>query len=161
MKTQLNEIKRMQRLAGIINESQFLSEAKYFTKLDDVKKEIVANKGAVAIFKVEPEDKSSISNELKPHLGKLVSVEGGKDDGNVFKVTTLNTYKENGDKFQKESEVIKDLGEGGDLSFLKLYAVAGASDNAKKIKKQDGSGFEDNPNFDPNKLSSFPTVKKY
>jgi hypothetical protein len=52
MKTQLNEIKRMQRLAGIISESQFLSEAKYFTKLDDVKKEIAANKGAVAIFKV-------------------------------------------------------------------------------------------------------------
>jgi hypothetical protein len=73
----------------------------------------------------------------------------------------LNTYKENGDKFQKESEVIKDLGEGGDLSFLKLYAIAGASDNAKKIKKQDGSGFEDNPNYDPNKLSIFPTVKKY
>lgn len=144
-----------------LSESQFLSEAKYFTKFDDVKKEITANKGAVAIFKVEPEDKSAVSNELKPHLGKLVSVEGGKDDGSMFKVTTLNTYKEDGDKFQKESEVIKDLGEGGDLSFLKLYAIAGASDNAKKIKKQDGSGFEDNPNYDPNKLSIFPTVKKY
>ena len=39
--------------------------------------------------------------------------------------------------------------------------ISSASDNAKKIKKQDGSGFEDNPNFDPNKLSNFPTVKKY
>jgi len=161
MKSQLNEIKRMQRLAGILTESQFLSEGKYFTKIDDVKKEVEANKGARAIFKVEPEDKSSVSDELKPHIGKLVSVEAGHDDGNVYKVDTLKTYKENGDKIETESEIIKGLGEGGDLSFLKLHAVVDGGDNAKKIKKQDGSGFEDNPNFDPNKVASFTIVKKY
>lgn len=161
MKVQLNEIKRMQRLAGIINESQYLSEAKYFSKIEDVKKEIEANKGARAIFKVEPEDKAAVSDELKPHLGKLVSVEAGRDKGTGYKVDTLKTYKENGDKIETESEVIKGLGEGGDLSFLKLHAVVDGGDNPKKIKKQDGSGFEDNPNFDPNKKPTFTIIKKY
>lgn len=161
MKEQLNEIKRMQRLAGILTESQFLSEGKYFTSIDDVKKEVEANKGARAIFKVEPEDKSAVSDELKPHIGKLVSVEAGHDLGKGYKVDTLKTYKENGDKIETESEVIKDLGEGGDLSFLKLHAVVDGGDNPKKIKKQDGSGFEDNPNFDPNKKPTFSIIKKY
>ena len=151
----------MQRLAGIINESQFLSEGKYFTSFDDVEKEIKANKGSRAIFKVEPEEKSAISDELKPHIGKLVSVEGGHDFGKGYKVDTLKTYKENGDKIVTDSEVIKDLGEGGDLSFLKLHAIVDAGDNLKKIKKQDGSGFEDNPNFDPNKVANFSIIKKY
>ena len=161
MKTQLNEIKRMQLLAGIIKGYQFLSEGKYFTKYDDVKKEVEANKGNLAIFKVEPEEKSAISNELKPHIGKLVSVEASHGDDNGSKVDTLKTYKENGDKIQAEPEVIKGLGEGGDLSFLKLYAIVGASDNARKIKKKDGSGFEDNPNFDSSKASNFSIIKKY
>lgn len=161
MKIQINEIKRMQQLAGIIKESQFLSEGNYFTNFDDVKKEIEANKGSRAIFKVEPEEKSAISDELKPHIGKLVSVEAGHDDGNGYKVDTLNTYKENGDKIQAEPEVIKGIGEGGDLSFLKLHAIVGAGDNARKIKKKDGSGFEDNPNFDSSKATNFSIIKKY
>ena len=160
MKIQINEIKRMQQLAGIIKESQ-LNEGNYFTNFDDVKKEIETNKGSRAIFKIEPEEKSAISDELKPHIGKLVSVESGHGDDNGYKVDTLNTYKENGDKIQAEPEVIKGLGEGGDLSFLNLHAKVGASDNAKKIKKKDGSGFEDNPNFDSSKASNFSIIKKY
>ena len=161
MKIQINEIKRMQQLAGILTESQFLSEGNYFKKFDDVKKEIDANKGSRAIFKVEPEEKSAISDELKPHIGKLVSVEAGHGDDYGYKVDTLNTYRENGDKIQAEPEVIKGLGEGGDLSFLKLHAIVGAGDNARKIKKKDGSGFEDNPNFDSSKATNFSIIKKY
>jgi uncharacterized protein Veg len=158
---QLNEqFRRMQVLAGLITESQ-LNEGKYFTKYADIKKEIEANKGNKAIFKIEPEEKSTISPQLKPHLGKLVSIEASHGDGNVDKADTLKTYKENGDKIQDQSEVIKDLGEGGNISFLKAYAIIGDTDNPKKIKKQDGSGFEVNPNYDPNKLSNYSIIKKY
>jgi hypothetical protein len=161
MKTQLNEIRRMQQLAGIISESQILSEVTHFTNFGDVEKEIKANNGYAAIFKVEPEEKSAISQELKPHLGKLVSVEGGHDSGKGYKVDTLKTYKEEGKNFQVESEVIKNLGEGGDLSFLKLYAIVGGTDNPKKIKNPNGSGLIDNPNYDANKISNLPLIKKY
>jgi hypothetical protein len=150
----------MKNLKHIKLFEQFLNEGVHYTDLNKVNSEIKNNDGHYAIFKVQPEEKSAISDELKPHIGKFVRVESSHGKNNYTKVDSLTVWKENGDSFETTGVKINNLGEGGDLSFLELVAIVGPSNNPKKIKSEEGK-YIDNPNYKPNLPHLCKVIKKY
>lgn len=152
----------MKTLKNIKLFEQFLNEGVRYSDLNKVNSEIKNNNGHYAIFKVQPEEKSTISNELKPHIGKFVQVEnshGSRQTENYTKVDSLIVWKENGDSFENTGVKINNLGEASDLNFLELVAIVGPSNNPKKIKEE--GVYIDNPNYKPNLPFLCKVIKKY
>jgi|LakMenEpi03Aug12_release.lakeMendotaPanAssembly.Ray.scaffolds.fasta_scaffold997278_1 hypothetical protein len=90
MKTQLNEVKRMQRLAGIINESQINEEKVGSIDVDMVKK--VINKPEVKKLSSDLEDNPDVAKKLAAALSdpKAMAILSGESISEDYKGKKLS-----------------------------------------------------------------------
>ena len=147
--------------------SRMLSEGQEATSPDQLKKAVADSNGSYAICKIN--SGQSPAPELKKLNGQFGIIENSSGyEGRFWAESVKICQPEGADGFTITSNVVKlpavkgvDGGNGCDFSYFELVAVVGETSNPKKIKKQDGSGFEDNPNFDPNKKDIRKIIKKY
>lgn len=143
--------------------TDFINEGKHFIKLEDAEKEEKLAPGATdTIYKITgKEGDNTISEELKPYLGKFVTIYSATTQDNYSSAEKLRVWTVGTNAYIPTEEYI-DIpnAAGGDLQYLEAVAVVGSTDNPKKIKNEDGAYIE-NPNYDKNKVQAFKVIKTY